>query len=302
MEGLILFNKPLGYYSNDIVNFFKKITKNKVGHGGSLDRLAQGLMIIGIGNYTKYLTYFLKKSIKIYLAEIKFGFRSKTFDRESELIKIDNHQSLNLEIISQFLKSFKGAIYQKPPIFSSIKIKGKPAYQLARQGINFDLQPKKVILYDYQIVSFKEDLLVLRLKVSSGFYVRSFANDLGDILNCGAVLWNLIREKIDKFSINQALTFNDWESKFLELLVYLKGRVQGVGFRYYCQKQAQNLNIKGFAQNLKDGRVKILAQGSLGSLIDFLDKVKKGPLLSKVEKVFPIWRKINKNYESFLIC
>ncbi len=301
MEGIVLFNKPSGYTSQQVLDYFKQITKEKkIGHGGTLDKLAQGLLIIGIGTGTKYLRYFLTKTKKTYLAEIKFGYVSETYDREGKLIKKGNCQ-IDLEKIKEKLKKFQGKIKQIPPKYSAIKIKGQPAYKLVRRGIDFTLTPKEVNLYDYQIVDFYDNLLKIRLTVSSGFYVRSFANDLGEELSCGGVLWNLIREKINNFDLKQALTFKDIEKKILEVKIYVKGRVQGVGYRYFCYQSAKKLNITGYAQNLLDGRVKIIAQGYLNKLDDFIGNLKKGPILAKVDKMTIIWRRIIKQYNSFKI-
>ncbi|GIW66444.1 MAG: hypothetical protein KatS3mg095_0342 [Candidatus Parcubacteria bacterium] len=303
MEGLVLFNKPQNYYSKNIVDYFKKMTNKKVGHGGTLDKLAQGLLIIGIGKATKYLSYFLKKTKKTYLAEIKFCYTSDTFDREGDLKK-NNDCNVNYNNILEIIKEFKGPIQQKPPKFSAIKILGKKAYELLRMGIsNFEIKPRNVFIYNYEIINYDESekKLIIRLTVSSGFYVRSFANDLGQKLNCGAVLWNLTREKINNFTIDKALTFEDIENKFLEFKAYISGTVQGVGFRYYCLREAIKLDIKGYAKNLVNGRVKVLAQGNLDSLINFYEKLKKGPILAKVENIIIIWQKITNKYNKFVI-
>lgn len=301
MEGIVLFNKPSGYYSNQILNYFRKIFKEKkIGHGGTLDKLAQGLLIIGIGEETKYLNYFLKKTKKTYLAEIKFGYISETYDREGKLKKINNCQ-INKENLINILEKFKGEINQQPPKYSAVKIKGQPAYKLARQQIEFDLPIKKVTLYDYQIISFYEETLKIRLVVSSGFYVRSFANDLGKELSCGAVLWNLIREKIGNFKLNKALSFEDFEKNYLECKIYVYGKVQRVGYRYFCLNLAKKFNVFGYAENLSDGRVKVLIQGELEKLNEILQKLKIGPYLAKVDKVIAIWQKPLNSYRSFNI-
>ncbi|MCS7184051.1 MAG: tRNA pseudouridine(55) synthase TruB [Patescibacteria group bacterium] len=302
MEGLILFNKPRGYYSREIVDYFKRLTHQKVGHGGTLDKLAQGLLIIGIGNHTKYLNYFLKKTTKVYLTEIKFGYFSETYDRENELEKFEC-LDINVELIKKNLDFFMGKILQKPPIYSAIKINGIPAYKLARKKIDFEIKPRYVFLYDYQILSFsqEENLLLIRIKVSSGFYVRSLVKDLSDSLKCPAVLWNLLREKINKFIFKKALSFEDFDKDFFELKIYVSGRVQGVGYRYFCQREAKKNNLYGYAKNLIDGRVRIIVQGCLSGLNDFYQKLLQGPILAKVEKIILIWQKPIKIYKNFEI-
>jgi tRNA pseudouridine55 synthase len=290
MEGIILFNKPSGYTSYQIVEFFKKKTNKKVGHGGTLDPLAEGLLIIGVGEYTKELTKFLKNSIKEYICTIKLGYISNTYDKEGEIIKT-NKEIPSLEKTKEILESFKGKILQRPPIYSAIKIKGVPLYKLAREGKKIDVKEREVEVYDLEVLSFQNDLLTLRIKVSSGFYVRSFANELGEKLGCGAYLEKLIRTKINNFDLEFALTFEDFEKDFLEFQAKVYGKVQGVGYRYFTEKIAKKLNILGYVKNLEDGTVEIVAQGKEEDLQKFIEQLKIGPFLAKVEKIDIIFKK-----------
>lgn len=292
MDGLVLFNKPSGYTSNQVVKFFKKITNKKVGHGGTLDPLASGLLILGIGEYTKELNNFLKSSQKVYIAEIKLGYISNTFDKEGVIQKV-NKPIPSLEEILNIIKLFKGEIIQKPPIYSAIKIKGIPAYKLARKDREIELPERKVFVYEIQYIEFNESnkTLKLKLKVSSGFYVRSFANDLGQKLKCGAYLENLIRIQINDFKVEEAITFDDIKKDYLESYIKVYGRVQGVGFRFFASKLAKKYNILGYAKNLPDGTVEIIAQGGEKILQDFIKEIKIGPILAKVEKLNIIFRK-----------
>lgn len=300
MEGLVLFNKPSGYTSYQVVEFFKKRTNKKVGHGGTLDPLAEGLLIIGIGEYTKELTKFLRESIKEYICIIKLGYISDTYDKEGKIIET-NKEIPDFEKIKEILESFKGKILQKPPIYSAIKIKGKPLYKLARKGEKINLKEREVTVYDLEVLDFQRNLLHLRLKVSSGFYVRSFANDLGEKLECGAYLEKLVRVRINDFDLESALTFEDFEKDFLEFQAKIYGRVQGVGYRYFAEKNAQKLNILGYAKNLKDGTVEIVAQGGEESLQKFIEQLKIGPFLAKVAKIDIIFRKPKDIYLYFEI-
>jgi len=300
MEGLVLFNKPSGYTSYQVVEFFKKRTNKKVGHGGTLDPLAEGLLIIGIGEYTKELTKFLRESIKEYICIIKLGYISDTYDKEGKIIET-NKEIPDFEKIKEILESFKGKILQKPPIYSAIKIKGKPLYKLARKGEKVNLKEREVTVYDLEVLDFQRNLLHLRLKVSSGFYVRSFANDLGEKLECGAYLEKLVRVRINDFDLESALTFEDFEKDFLEFQAKIYGRVQGVGYRYFAEKNAQKLNILGYAKNLKDGTVEIVAQGGEESLQKFIEQLKIGPFLAKVAKIDIIFRKPKDIYLYFEI-
>jgi len=300
MEGIILFNKPSGYTSYQIVEFFKRKTNKKVGHGGTLDPLAEGLLIIGVGEYTKELTKFLKNSIKEYICTIKLGYISNTYDKEGEIIKT-NKEIPSFEKTKEVLESFKGKILQRPPIYSAIKIKGIPLYKLAREGKKIDVKEREVEVYDLEVLSLQNDLLILRIKVSSGFYVRSFANELGEKLGCGAYLEKLIRTKINNFDLEFALTFEDFEKDFLEFQAKIYGKVQGVGYRYFTEKIAKNLNILGYVKNLEDGTVEVVAQGKEEDLQKFIEQLKIGPFLAKVEKIDIIFKKPTDIYLYFEI-
>jgi tRNA pseudouridine55 synthase len=362
MEGIVLFNKPKNYTSYQIVEFFKKRTKKKVGHGGTLDPLAEGLLILGIGDYTKELNKFLKESIKTYIAEIVLGARSTTYDREGTIIypNEDRINYPNTDSIKEVINSFIGEIEQIPPPFSAVKIKGKPAYLLARKGEKVELKPRKVKIYEIKILEITRtntnletkqhetftnnnirvdprlnprESVVLRIEVtcSSGTYIRSLANDIGEKLGCGGYLNDLKRTKIiypnkqpnklpessdrifgqnsgkvfgeysgNVFTVEQALTFEDIENDFLEFYAKVYGRVQGVGYRYFVKEKAQNLYLFGYVKNLEDGSVEVLAQGREENLQKLIEELKKGPYLAKVEKIDIIFRKpleIFRNFE-----
>lgn len=343
MEGLVIFNKPPRKTSTEITNFFKKLTNKKVGHGGTLDPLAQGLLIIGIGEVTKELTRFLKESKKTYLAEIVLGAVSDTYDAEGKIIETRKRVPEFLEI-EKVLKSFIGEIEQVPPPYSAIKIKGKRASDLVREGKKVKLKPRKVKIYDIKILEMRIGTnndnsrnnlqnfatIKIEVEVSSGTYVRSLAHDLGQKLGCGAYLNNLIRTKIkvpqskyfglhdnvrnssregsqkfaieyNEYSLEEALTFEDIEKDYLEFLAKIYGRVQGVGFRFFVEALANKLQIFGYAKNLADGTVEVLAQGKEKNLQILLDNLKIGPKLAKVEKIDIVFRKPLKYFYDFRI-
>ncbi|MEM5814910.1 MAG: tRNA pseudouridine(55) synthase TruB [Candidatus Aenigmatarchaeota archaeon] len=301
MEGIVLFNKPKNYTSYQIVEFFKKKTKKKVGHGGTLDPLAEGLLILGIGDYTKELNKFLKESIKTYIAEIVLGARSTTYDREGKIYPNDDRINYpNIDRIKEVINSFIGEIEQIPPPFSAVKIKGKPAYLLARKGEKVELKPRKVKIYEIKILNYNWPTLKIEVTCSSGTYIRSLANDIGEKLGCRGYLNDLKRTGINEFKVEQALTFEDIENDFLEFYAKVYGRVQGVGYRYFVKEKAQNLYIFGYVKNLEDGTVEVLAQGREENLQKLIEELKKGPYLAKVEKIDIIFRKpleIFRNFE-----
>jgi tRNA pseudouridine55 synthase len=309
MEGIVLFNKPKNYTSYQIVEFFKKRTKKKVGHGGTLDPLAEGLLILGIGKYTKELNKFLKESVKTYIAEIILGTRSTTYDREGKITQTNaDFTQTNADKIEKILNSFIGEIEQIPPPFSAVKIKGKPAYFLARKGKKVELKPRKVKIYEIKILNYNWPILKIEVTCSSGTYIRSLANDIGEKLGCGGYLNDLKRTRIiltqtyadftqtnadskNVFTIEQALTFEDMENNFLEFYAKVYGRVQGVGYRYFVKEKAQNLDLFGYVKNLEDGSVEVLAQGREENLQKLIEELKKGSFLARVDKLDIVFRK-----------
>jgi tRNA pseudouridine55 synthase len=216
--GFILINKPAGITSHDVVDKLREITKiKKIGHAGTLDPFATGLLILGIGReFTKKLSIFQKKD-KEYIATLKLGAESDTFDKEGKIVEKKVEKIPERKEIEEVLKSFFGEIEQIPPAFSAKKIKGKKLYELARRGIKVKPKPQKVKIYEISILEYKFPYLKIKVKCSSGTYIRSLANDIGKKLGCGAYVEDLIRTKIGKFSIENAvelskLTPQNWKS------------------------------------------------------------------------------------------
>lgn len=311
MRGLAVFYKPKGWSSYDVIRFLKKeLKEKKIGHGGTLDPFAEGVLIIGIRKEgTKKLTEILKGTEKEYIATILLGAESDTYDIEGD---IKYHKLITLpkkEDVLQVLKQFKGETLQTPPLYSAVKISGKPAYKLARAGKQLELRSKKVFVSEIELLSYNQVKLSqenslfgeikLRLKVKSGFYVRSFANDLGKILGTGGLLKELIRTQVGQFRIEEAITIDDFENQNIELYFKAYGRVQGVGFRFFTQKWASLLGISGKAENLEDGGIEIIGQGKEKNLQEFLGKILQGPPAAQINKTFYYFRKIQNFFTGF---
>jgi tRNA pseudouridine55 synthase len=216
--GFILINKPAGITSHDVVDKLREITKiKKIGHAGTLDPFATGLLILGIGReFTKKLSVFQKKN-KEYIATLKLGAESDTFDKEGKIVEKKVEKIPERKEIEEVLKSFFGEIEQIPPAFSAKKIKGKKLYELARKGIKVEPKPQKVKIYEISILEYNFPYLKIKVKCSSGTYIRSLANDIGKKLGCGAYVEDLMRTKIGEFSIENAvelskLTPQNWKS------------------------------------------------------------------------------------------
>jgi len=221
-EGFIFVNKPPGITSHDVVDKLREITGiKKIGHAGTLDPFAQGLLIVGIGReFTKKLSIFQNKD-KEYVATLKLGAESDTFDRCGKIIERKVEKIPTKNAVEKILKSFLGEIEQIPPIFSAKKIKGKKLYELARKGIKIQPKPQKVKIYKISLLKYQFPYLKIKVKCTSGTYVRSLANDIGRKLGCGAYLEDLIRTKIGEISLEKAvelskLNSQNWQD-FLQL-------------------------------------------------------------------------------------
>jgi len=209
-SGFLLINKKEGITSHDVVEKLRKITGiKKIGHAGTLDPSAKGLLILGIGRKaTKNLSFFLKKD-KEYLAKIKLGAVSDTFDREGKIISLEKVKKPSRQRVEKALKSFQGEIQQYPPLFSAKKLKGKKLYQLARKGIKPKIKPQKVKIHKIELLNYQWPYLEIRVNCSSGTYIRSLANDIGQKLKCGGYLIDLCRTRIGKFILKKAANLSE---------------------------------------------------------------------------------------------
>jgi len=213
---ILLFNKPLYWTSFDLVNKVKKeivhnfgLKKIKVGHAGTLDPLATGLMIICTGRATKRIEEFRDKN-KEYITTIRLGQTTPSFDLETNVDKEYPCEHVTNEMVEDKLKAFIGEQMQEPPLFSAKFVDGKRAYDLARKKIEKRLDPVKVEFYELELMEKKGNDLKVRMLCSKGTYVRAFARDLGFALNSGAHLTSLVRTAIGDKALSQALTLEEF--------------------------------------------------------------------------------------------
>ncbi|MEK9649973.1 MAG: tRNA pseudouridine(55) synthase TruB [Gammaproteobacteria bacterium] len=211
-SGILLINKPSGISSNQALQQAKKILRvKKAGHFGTLDPLAAGLLILGINNGTKLSTLLLNND-KEYEASICLGISTDTDDSEGRVIAED-HAKISNDKLLQELSKFRGEQIQKPPKFSAIKIKGKRLYDYSRKGEEVEIQPRKVVINDLEVLDYDYPILKIRLNVSKGTYIRSIARDLGLNLGVGAHLTGLLRTKQGKYTLSDAVRLEDLQSK-----------------------------------------------------------------------------------------
>lgn len=207
--GFLNVNKPKGLTSHDVVAKIRKILNIKqVGHTGTLDPFATGVLPIAIGKATKLIEYL--DDDKEYLATVQFGANTATYDLEGEITqKFD--KKVTKEQVIEALENFEGEISQIPPAYSAIKVNGKKLYEYAREGKSVDIKSRKVTIYKIKLVEFnyEEQIAKIIVACSKGTYIRSIAYDLGNLLNCGGHLIDLIRTKAGKISLENSLNLED---------------------------------------------------------------------------------------------
>ena len=214
IDGIINLDKPQGKTSFQMVALVRKLSGvRKVGHSGTLDPNATGVLPILIGKATR-LASFLTNSSKTYRAEIEFGRSTTTYDSSGDVTFEGDTSLLTLKEIETSLERFRGPIQQIPPMYSAIKHQGKPLYHLARTGLEVKRQPRKVHIYRLETGEWQNPLLGLEIECSKGTYVRSLANDLGQILGCGAHLRGLVRLQAGPFHLDQSISVTELESGF----------------------------------------------------------------------------------------
>lgn len=217
----LLIDKPKGVTSHDVIGEIRKISGEKrVGHAGTLDPNATGLLIVGVGREsTRELWIKFGKLDKTYEAEITLGEEREGDDITGKLLiskfEFLNKSQFTKSQILKFLKGFIGEQMQVPPIFSAIKVKGQPAYKLARKGRKVELKSRKISIYSIKLLDFKYPMLRIETRVSSGTYVRALARDIGRKLGCGAYLSNLRRIKIGKYNVKDSVTLDKLPNQFL---------------------------------------------------------------------------------------
>jgi len=216
MDGILIINKPAGPTSYDIVDRIKKISRTKkVGHAGTLDPFAEGVLIVLINNATKLQAKFMEMP-KTYIGTLKLGETSSTYDPEGEKrqeTRYNNQINPNIQTVQDTIKTFIGEIEQVPPIHSAIKVGGVRAYKLAWKGEKPELKPRKIKIYDIKVLEYSYPHLRIEVNCSRGTYIRSLAHDIGQKLGCGAYLEALIRTKIDEFTIENSIKTNELTSQ-----------------------------------------------------------------------------------------
>lgn len=207
---IMLLDKPLKWTSFDVVNKIRiAVGVKKVGHAGTLDPMATGLLIICTGKKTKEISSF-QDFEKKYTGSILLGKKSKSMDFETELVGNGDISSITDEDIYKVREKFVGTISQVPPMFSAVKFKGKSLYNIARKGKTIELKPREVTVSKFEILDIDRPHIKFEIICSKGTYIRSIANDFGEALGIGGVLSSLRRTGIGEYSVNDALTIDEF--------------------------------------------------------------------------------------------
>ena len=208
MNGILNINKATGMTSHDVVATIRRLLKEKrVGHAGTLDPAASGVLPICVGQATRVAEY-LSDSGKAYLATILFGTVTDTYDAEGTILRTSNTDALTLQSVEEALKHFLGPQVQVPPRYSAIKLYGQPAYKRTRSGEDIELPPRPIVIYSLQVSGWNPPFVTLAIECGKGTYIRSLAYDLGEYLGCGASLHSLVRTRSGPFLLSESITLD----------------------------------------------------------------------------------------------
>ena len=217
MNGILVVNKPIDYTSRDVVNKIGGILKTKkVGHTGTLDPIATGVLVVCIGNTTK-LCELLTSEYKEYIATIKLGIKTDTLDTTGTIIETKDY-NVSKNQIKEVLNTFLGTSIQTTPIYSAVKVNGKKLYEYAREGKQVELPKREINITNIELLSYKDDEIIFKTTVSKGTYIRALIDDICTKLNTVGTMSNLQRTKQGNFSIEDSYTIEDIQSGNCKLL------------------------------------------------------------------------------------
>ena len=217
MNGILVINKPINYTSRDVVNKIGGILKTKkVGHTGTLDPIATGVLVVCVGNTTK-LCELLTSEYKEYIATIKLGIKTDTLDTTGTILETKDY-NVTEQQIKEVLNSFLGTSIQTTPIYSAVKVNGKKLYEYAREGIEVDLPTREINITNIELLSYKDDEIIFKTTVSKGTYIRALIDDICTKLNTVGTMSSLKRTKQGIFNIEESYTIEDIESGNYKLI------------------------------------------------------------------------------------
>ena len=272
MRGILLVNKRQGWTSFDVVNFCKRVFNTReVGHLGTLDPMATGLLAVTVGSANKLFDMFLNKT-KTYVAEFTFGYTTDTLDAEGEIQ--DRCDIIpTLEQIKAILPEFIGEIEQMPPKYSAKKINGKKAYDLARSGKDFELKPSKVTIHYLKILDYNDGVLKLEIECGAGTYIRSLGRDIALKLNTLATMTSLVRTKLGAWNIEDCIDIKDNANEFIQSkLLSIDSVFTNLSTLDDVQTVTRLLNGQTVIADVKDGDYRLYKDGEFVAIATAKDK------------------------------
>jgi len=215
MLGILLIDKPLEWTSHDVVNRVRRLLSTKrVGHAGTLDPLASGALVVAVGPATRFLQY-LPLEPKVYEFDVRFGIETSTQDLEGEVVAEKPLPADLMGEVEGALPSFKGKIEQLPPMFSAVKLSGKPLYEMARKGLDVEREMRRVFIESYEVLGHEGDTVSFRVVCSGGTYVRTLGHDLGQMIGCGSHVTRLRRTAVGRFHVDDAISLDEVDPRHL---------------------------------------------------------------------------------------
>lgn len=253
MKGIIPINKPKDWTSFDVVNKCKHLLKmSKVGHLGTLDPMATGVLLVTVGKATKLFDLMQNKK-KTYVAKFEFGYETDTLDSTGSIVDRSN-KFPTLDEIKSILPSFLGRQEQIPPKYSAKSINGKRAYDLARNGVEFNLKPKQIEIFDLQIIGYESNTLTIKIECGSGTYIRSLCRDIAYKLKTLATMTALQRIKIDDFSIENCKEISDINAENIaDYIVAIKQVLNLKEIKFSIEDTKRLLNGQTLKTEMPDG-------------------------------------------------
>jgi tRNA pseudouridine55 synthase len=249
MLGIVLIDKPLEITSHDVVGILRKrFGTRRIGHAGTLDPMASGLLVVAVGPATRFLQY-LPLEPKVYHASITFGKETVSYDQEGETVKETPVPSDLRQRVEAAVQSMVGTQEQLPPMYSAVKVNGQPLYKMARQGIEVERKPRTIHIERMAILGIHESTFEIEVECSGGTYIRTLAHDLGQAVGCGAYLSGLVRTYIGRFALENAVSPHE---AILENLIPLNKALAPMPIRELSDLELMRVRNGGSVTNTID--------------------------------------------------
>ena len=256
MDGVIIINKPKGYTSHDVVNIVRKqLNMKKVGHTGTLDPNATGVLPILVGQATKISKYLIEHK-KTYIATIELGEKRDTGDSEGNIIESDsNIKEFDISIIKQVLQSFLGKQKQIPPMYSAIKLNGKKLYEYARSGQKVKVEPREIEIYKMELIEYKNNRIEFKVECSKGTYIRTLCENIAEKLGTIGYMKELQRTSVDKFKIEDSINLEELSKDEVQKRIITIENIFKEKEKIYLNDKGVELFLNGvqLTRELEDG-------------------------------------------------